>query len=110
MELRDRAVSGWTPPNLRGLLLTADRYTEWHWAPHPCSGQPTIAVRDFVQVLLVVILGQVDRPGGGDLGGDGAEAGAPQGGVVRFVALLRGGLLLGAGGEDGRAVLGAEVV
>lgn len=39
----------------------------------PCSSQTTVAIRDFVQVLLVVILSVVERLGLRDLRGNGSE-------------------------------------
>src|SRR5205085_384223 len=62
------------------------------------------------EVLLVVVLGVVERPRLGDLRGDLADTALVQGGLV---ALARGGgglRLLGGRGVDGRAVLGADVV
>lgn len=41
---------------------------------HPRSFQTTIAIRDFTQVLLVIILSVVERSGLYDLRGDGSES------------------------------------
>ncbi|MFO7574975.1 MAG: biotin/lipoyl-containing protein, partial [Bacteroidales bacterium] len=63
-----------------------------------------VAVADGVQpgVVLVVVLGQPERPGGGDRGGDGAVELAA--GVERGARFAREALLLGVDGVDGRGV------
>src|SRR4051794_22187064 len=69
-----------------------------------------VAVRDLVQVLLVVVLGVVELAERDDLGADLAVAGRAQPLLEQVAAGLRGRLLLRALGVDRRAVLGADVV
>ena len=69
-----------------------------------------VAVRDLVQVLLVVVLGQEVLRRRLDVGRDRREAGLLQLGVVDSLAHLSGLLLRLARGVDHRAVLRADVV
>lgn len=47
--------------------------TDARWTGDPRSFQTTVAVRDLLQVLLVIILSVVEGPGLHDLRGDGSE-------------------------------------
>jgi len=69
-----------------------------------------VAVRNLVQVLLVVVLGEVELAGRDDLGGDVAVAGFAQLLAELGGRLLGGRLLLRTVVEDRRTVLGADVV
>src|SRR5579875_1095075 len=73
------------------------------------SGQPTVAIRHLVQVLLVVVLGIVEGTERFDLGRNLVVAGALQLGVVGLLGRLGDAPLLIVGVEDGRAILGADV-
>jgi hypothetical protein len=79
-----------------------------HATPVPPS--PQYPSTCFAKVLLVVLLGVVERARGGDLGGDLAVAGGPQLALVPVPAGPRQLRLLVGGGVDGGAVLGADVV
>ena len=61
----------------------------------------------FLQILLVVVLGFVERHGGNDLGGDGL--GKAMRLFESFFGGAGGGFLLRCGEENGGTVLGAEV-
>src|SRR6266496_4045347 len=74
------------------------------------SAQAAIPVRVLRQVLLVVILGVVEGPGGRDLGRDLAEAGAGELLGVGVLRSLDGGALSLVRVVGGRAVLSADVV
>src|SRR5690349_10268897 len=81
-----------------------------HRAGDAGASEPAVPVRVLGQVLLVVVLGVVERAGGCDLGRDLAVAGALQ---ALGEGLLRGldRRALGVVGVVGRgAVLGADVV
>src|ERR687885_113823 len=87
-------------------------------AAHPRAAQAAVPVGVPGQVLLVVVLGVVERAGLPDLGGDLTVAGLGQALLVGVAGRL-GCLLLDVGpgsvperiaGVDGRAVLGADVV
>src|SRR5690606_18684503 len=69
-----------------------------------------VGVLGVGEVLLVVVLGEVERAGRDDLGGDRAVAGAGQHRLEGVPGGLGGGLLGVGVVEDHRAVLGADVV
>jgi hypothetical protein len=64
-------------------------------AAHAGAADAAVAVRHLVQVLLVVVLGVVERRGLADLGRDGAVARGVQRLLVGLARRLEGGLLLG---------------
>src|SRR5690242_6840211 len=79
------------------------------------GGVAAVSVGVLVEVLLVVVLGVEVRRGVAvvdqlDLGGDRVEPAAGELLAVLLGQLPGGLLLLGGGGVDGRAVLGAHVV
>lgn len=66
------------------------------WTGEARSSQTTVAIRDFVQVLLVVVLSVVEGLGLHDLRGDGSQSalcqdleGQPRSAKVRAVSPLR---------------------
>src|SRR5262245_23989760 len=74
------------------------------------AADTAVALRVLGQVLLVIVLGEVERRGGGDLGRDLAEALGRQ---RLLIGLQRGDRLGGlrvARDIEARAVLGADVV
>src|SRR5690606_16343914 len=87
------------------LRAQADR------AGHPGAAQPAVTVGVLGQVLLVLVLGVIERRRGRpDLGGDGPVAGRVQPRLVGIAAGQRERVLLVVVAEDRRAVLGADVV
>src|SRR5690242_2827071 len=74
------------------------------------AGQAAVAARVLGQVLLVVVLGEIERRLVGDLGGDGAVAGPGQLGLEQLARLQRLFALGGRRRVDGAAVLRSDVV
>src|SRR5215471_12308019 len=95
------------------VMARPDRATGPH---HPYGAGNTgsvvraVAVRHLVEVLLVVVLGEVELPGRHDLCGDLAVPRLSEAFLVRRGGLLRLRLLLRAVIEDRGPVLRAEVV
>ena len=76
----------------------------------PVPPLATVAVGVLRQILLVVILGVIERARRGDLGGDVVVTALAQARGVGIARRRGGVMLLGRGGVDGRTVLRAEVV
>src|SRR5438270_7141343 len=81
-----------------------------HRARDAGATESAVAARVLGQVLLVVVLGVVERPGVGDLGRDLAQAALVQRRPVALARAARGFGLRGRCRVDGRAVLGPDVV
>src|ERR671911_717708 len=79
-------------------------------AAHARAAQPAVPAGVLGEVLLVVVLGVVERPGLGDLGRDVAEAGAAELLLVGLLRDDRGVALSLARRVERRPVLGADVV
>src|SRR5690606_23900003 len=79
-------------------------------AGHPRPAQPAITIRVLGQVLLVQVLGVVERRRREQqLGGDRRKAGIRQRSLVGLEAGLRRRMLGGRMAVDRRAVLGADI-
>src|SRR4051794_3353586 len=79
-------------------------------AAHARAAQTAVATGVLLQILLVVGLGEVEGPGGRDLGGDLAHPGRGQTLLVGVARGLGRRALLVVGVVDGRPVLRADVV
>jgi hypothetical protein len=77
---------------------------------HTGAGQAAIAERVLGQILLVVGLGEIERPGLGDLGGDAAATVGSERLLVGIPGAQRRGALGFGCPVDGRAVLRAGIV
>src|SRR3954453_6545652 len=77
---------------------------------HAGAAQTAISHRVLRQVLLVVVLGKIERRRIDDLGGDGIEAARLELLVVHRLRRLRGFALLGRERIDAGAILRADVV
>src|SRR2546426_12042212 len=73
------------------------------------TAEPAVASRILGEVLLVIILGVVERRRVGNLGGDAPEARVVQAILERLPRCLGGALLLRRKGVHRRAVLRADV-
>src|SRR5437763_11576486 len=80
----DVVVSATRPPMLRGGGAGADR------AGDARPADPAVAAGVLGEVLLVVVLGVVERTGLGDLGGDIAQAALVQRGLIALARGARG--------------------
>src|SRR5690349_15812713 len=99
-------VVGWGEP----MLPTYPRPPAGSTTGHTRPAEPAVPVGVLGQVLLVVILGVIERPGRGDLGRDLAVAGVGQRLVVGVARRPGGSRLLVGEGVDSRPVLRADVV
>src|SRR5579863_7707070 len=90
----------------RGILCQARGLP----ALHSRAADAAIAVRILGEVLLVVVLGVVERRRAGDLGGDWLEPARGEGGVVALARALGGLALPWRRREDRGPILGADVV
>src|SRR5262245_12867261 len=79
-------------------------------AGHPCPAQPAISPGVLGEILLVVILGVVERSGGSDFRRDWAIARFLESRLIGVATLLGGLALFIAIGVDRRAILCAGVV
>src|SRR5438270_13152975 len=80
-----------------------------HRARNPGAAQTAVAAGILGQILLVVLLGEVERRGGKDLGRDPAVARGGRRGLVRRLRGECGVLRRIVVTVDGRAVLGSDV-
>src|SRR5690349_3972437 len=90
--------------------VTLSRNARPDRAGHAGAAEPAIAGRILRQILLMIVLGEIERTGGGDLGGDGAE---PLGRQRLLIGRLRsiGRLALRiVRGVDRAAILRADIV
>src|SRR3954467_10810018 len=87
-----------------GVDADADR------ARHAGAAETAIACRILGEVLLMIVLGKVERTARSDLGGDGAEAFCGKRFLVGRLRSVCGFLLLVAKSVDRRAILRADVV
>src|SRR5205814_898981 len=103
------ARSGGAPQRLpRGS--SARRCAEPDRAAHAGAAEAAIAGRVLRQILLMVVLGEVERRRIDNLGRHRAVAALGQGGLERRLRCRRGGALRGAGDIDAGAILRADVV
>src|ERR1700676_2038006 len=79
-------------------------------ARHAGAAEPAIAGRILGQILLMIVLGEIERAGGRDLGGDGAEALGRQCFLIGSLRSVRGFALRVAECVDRRTILGADVI
>lgn len=81
------------------------------WQADADPAHPTVTVRVFVQVLLVLLFSIVKWPGGADLCADRAQVADLMHSLSKTgMAGLCGLHLLGRHGEQRRAILGADIV
>src|SRR5205823_9397079 len=92
------------PRQAPGLPDDRAALAEPHRAGDAGAAQAAVAVRVLRQVLLVVVLGVVERAGRRDLGADRAVARVREDGLVRLARRLGGRTLLLALPVDRRAV------
>jgi uncharacterized membrane protein YfcA len=81
-----------------GQFVAHHTHAEPDRAAHAGPAQTTVFVGDFVEVLLVVALGVVERASGRDLRGDRTVTGIPKRLLVGVAGFLGGPALLAVGG------------
>src|SRR5262245_2658506 len=80
------------------------------WTAHPRAAEPAVSIRVLVQILLMVVLGVVERRRIGDLCGDTTVAGLSQFVLECRACRLGGRSLRGRIAIDRRPILRAGVV
>src|SRR6266540_5519849 len=85
-------------------------YSNAHWTAHAGAANAAVAAGVLVEILLVIVLGVVERRRIEYLGGDASMAGGGEPILIRLARGFSDALLLRRVGVDRGSILGAHVV